>query len=374
MNMNVTIVGGGNIGMCLLGEISRLKRYDVTIYASNTENFESYIKVVDDEKNITYKSGSYRVTDNCVEAVKDADVILCTYPAFLRKKFIEQSQEYIKNSCYIGFFPGYGGAEFFCDKLIKKGVTIFGLQKAPYVSRTKQRGKVAGLMSKKSRILIGTIPKCKNQEIIDLLTDMLMIEVIGLPNYMSATLLPGNPLLHTAGSYIYLKEYINGEVLPNQIFYYQSWTNECSEFLCSMSDEMRQICDNIPIDLSNVQTIQEYYESPTPEALTQKFHSIPSFYPLVLPMKKTSNGYLPDFSSRFYTEDIPYGICILKALSLLVNIKTPNIDLVLDWYNRMTGKKYYEPDDSFSVDINETAIPQLFGFNNVEDLVKFYDR
>ena len=191
---------------------------------------------------------------------------------------------------------------------------------------------------------------------------------------MASTLLPGTPLLHTSGSYVYLKNYQKGDTFSEPIYYYQSWTDECSEFICSFSDEMMEICRRLPIDLSEVQSIQEYYESPTPEALTRKFHSIPSFHMLTLPMIKMEEGYIPDFSSRFYTQDIPYGVCVLKALAQIADVCTPTIDAVLSWYKRMTGKEYFNEDGSFGKDIKETAIPQLYGLYNGEDLARFYMR
>ena len=123
--MNVTIIGGGNIGMCLAGEISRLKDYDVTMYVSHPETFSEKILVEDTEKNITFQSGIIQATDDLKTAVLDADIILCTYPSHLRKQLIADMEDYVKNSAAIGFFPGYGGAELFCNDLIARGVTIF---------------------------------------------------------------------------------------------------------------------------------------------------------------------------------------------------------------------------------------------------------
>ncbi|MCQ2454865.1 MAG: NAD/NADP octopine/nopaline dehydrogenase family protein [Clostridia bacterium] len=372
--MKITIIGGGNIGMCLAGEISRVKGYDVTIYASNAEEFDRRIQVVDDEKGITYLSGDIYATDSLKDAVEFADMIICTYPSQLRRKFVDDIKAYIKNDAYLGFFPGYGGAELYCEDLINRGVTIFALQKVPYVARTKVRGKIAGLWSKKSVIKIAAIPKNMTDNLATILEDMLLIRCERLRNYMAATLLPGNPLLHTSGSYVYLKNYVNGQIFPSQIFYYQSWNDECSRLICSFSDEMMEICDSLKIDLSEVDSIQKYYESPSPEDLTRKFHSIPSFHDLVLPMKQIDNGFLPDFSSRFYTEDIPYGVCTLKALGLIAKVQTPTIDTILEWYYRMTGKKYFNSDGSFGADIDETAIPQLFGLDTDEKLFEFYTR
>ena len=137
---------------------------------------------------------------------------------------------------------------------------------------------------------------------------------------------------------------------------------------------MINICNALPIDLTGVQSIQDYYESQTPEELTKKFHNIPSFQSLLLPMIKTEKGYIPDFTSRYYTEDIPFGVCILKALALIAGVKTPTIDMILDWYHRMTEKEYFCTDGRFGKDILETAIPQLFGINTKKDIADFYLR
>ena len=372
--MNVTIIGGGNIGMVLAGEISRLKDYDVTMYVSSPDCFAERIFVQDSEKHITFKSGPIQAVDDLEQAVSDADLILCTYPSHLRRKLLEDMEPYVKKGASIGFFPGYGGAELFCGRLMEKGVTVFALQKVPYVARTVERGKIAGLWSKKTKIKVAAIPRDKTEEIASLLENILQIECVRLDNYLAATLLPGNPLLHTSGSYVYLKDYKEGQTFPEQIYYYQSWNDECSRVICSFSDEMMAICKAIPMDLSEVESIQGYYESPTPEALTEKFHSIPSFHMLTLPMKKTDNGFVPDFNSRFYTEDIPNGVCILKALALLTGTEVPVIDMILDWYRRMTGKEYLSKDGTYGKDIQEAAIPQLNGITTIRELTDFYAR
>ena len=60
--MNVTIIGGGTIGMCIAGEISRIKWYHVKIYTSKSALFGERITVADDEKEITFSSGEIIAT------------------------------------------------------------------------------------------------------------------------------------------------------------------------------------------------------------------------------------------------------------------------------------------------------------------------
>lgn len=371
--MKISIIGGGNIGMCLAGEIS--KNYsDVAIYTSKARLFSDRISVVNYEEKSEYQSGKIFATDNLLQAIENADYILCTLPAFLRGNFIRNIESYVKKGANVGFFPGYGGAEFYCDSLIKNEVTIFALQKVPYISRTKEEGAVAGLLSKKKELFIGTLPKERCKNVCSDIEKMLGIKCTSLENYMEATILPGNPLLHTAGSYIYLKDYCKGTHFKNQIYYYRSWNDECSKLICSMSDEMMEICNRMPLNLEGVLSIQQYYESPTASLLTKKLKSIPSFHDLTLPMLKDEDGYLPNFESRFYTEDIPNGLCILKALSLFVGVQTTNIDRVILWYCHMTGKKYLNNDGSFGSDIKNANIPQNFGLDTLEKIVAFYSR
>ena len=49
---------------------------------------------------------------------------------------------------------------------------------------------------------------------------------------------------------------------------------------------------------------------------------------------------MPDFSSRFLTEDIPFGLCIVKSIAELMNIPTPWIDELVTWGQKKMGKEY----------------------------------
>lgn len=372
--MNVVIIGGGNIGMCLLGDISRNPSYDVTICASRPDDFIAPIEVDDDENGISYKSGMFCATNDVEPAVSKADVILCTLPAFLRKDFISRVENIVKPGAYLGFVPAYGGAEYCCGRLLERGVVVFGLQKVPYIARTKARGRVAGVLSRKKTLLVGGLPRSMTKECSSLLEQMLNVKCEPLPNYLSAALLPGNPLLHTCGSYVYLRDYVPGTTYGHQIFYWREWTDECSRMLFRMSAEMKSVCSSLPLDLSEVKGIPEYYEVSTPEEFTCKVHGIPSFHNLTLPMIQLSdNSYIPNLKSRFFTEDFPFGVAMLKGLAKLTGTATPTIDILLDWYSKVGGGEYFCADGSCGRDLSCTTVPQVFGLDTTAKLLSFYE-
>lgn len=375
MKTNVTIVGGGNVGMCLLGDISRNKTYSVTLCTSRPSEFIVPIDIFDAEKDLLYRSGTYRVTDDTLDAVSRADIILCTLPAFLREEFVHKVEDVLKEGSSLWFIPAYGGAELFCGKLINRGVSICGLQKVPYVARTIRYGVEAGMLSRKKELFVGSIPNKFSEKYSATLKDMLGIKSTPLPNFLSATLLPGNPLLHTSGSYLYLKDYVPGKTYDHQIMYYEEWTDEFSKLLFKMSDEMIEMCSALPIDMSYVKGISEYYESKSPEDFTLKAHSIPSFKELKLPMKVLGDEtYIPDFDSRYFKEDFPFGLAIIKGLSKITGTKTEAIDSVLDWYSKISGETYFNEDGSLGPSYSSTAIPQRFCINTKEKLISFYTR
>lgn len=118
--MNVTIIGGGNIGMCLAGEISRIKWYHVKIYTSKSALFGERITVADDEKEITFSSGEIIATYDIEYAISDADIILCTLPSNLRKTFIRKMMPFVKKKAAIVFFRAMVGQNFIAAILYKK--------------------------------------------------------------------------------------------------------------------------------------------------------------------------------------------------------------------------------------------------------------
>jgi hypothetical protein len=48
-------------------------------------------------------------------------------------------------------------------------------------------------------------------------------------------------------------------------------------------------------------------------------------------MQCVEGGWIPDFASRYFTEDFPYGLRFIKELAEQHNIPTPTIDRVYNW-------------------------------------------
>jgi opine dehydrogenase len=144
--------------------------------------------------------------------------------------------------------------------------------------------------------------------------------------------------------------------------------------MLGIDSELQKMCKVLTeIDMRGVVSLKTHYESPTVSDLTRKIRSIPSFKDIYAPLILTSsNEFKIDKNSRFFTEDFPYGLCIIKGFCEICGIDTPYIDKVLQWYQEFMGVKYYTKDGFTGKDLINTAIPQNFGIVSLEDVYGYY--
>lgn len=88
------------------------------------------------------------------------------------------------------------------------------------------------------------------------------------------------------------------------------------------------------------------------------------------PVKKTEDGkFLPDFSHRYMTEDIPFGLVVIRGIAEIMGIETPNIDKVLTWSQQQMGKEYLVDKKLQGKDISTSRAPQSYGFTTIESIL-----
>lgn len=372
--MKVTVVGAGNIGLAMTAYIAINQRAEVTLFTNKTIG---QLRLNFVEKDVIKEATAYCVTSDPTKAFSEADIVFVTYPAFLRKKFIDDNQRFFKEGAFLGFVPGYGGAEYYCTELIKRGISIFGLQRVPYVARATrdESGAVAGILSSKKELFVGTIPNEKSTEAARIIEELLDIPVNKLKEYLSITLAPSNPLLHITGLYNVFRNYKEGQLFDSPLKFYEEWNDNTSEILFDYDNELQEICKKLaPLDMREVVPLPVYYESPTPQAMTKKLKSIESFKAVTVPLKAVEGGYIPDLQSRMFVEDYPFGVCIIKDFALITGVQTPTVDMLLDFYDTISGHKYFNNDGTYTEEIVNTGVPGIHGLNNKEDIIAFYHR
>ena len=88
------------------------------------------------------------------------------------------------------------------------------------------------------------------------------------------------------------------------------------------------------------------------------------------PVKKSDDGkYLPDFTYRYMTEDIPQGLVVIRGIAEIVGVETPNIDKVLLWSQEKMCKEYLVNSKIQGKDVEKSRAPQKYGFTTLESIL-----
>ena len=336
--MNIAICGGGNIGTLMAAEFSK-KGNNVTIYTSNKSCWSNTIAVYDNNDILLFETDIFKITDNLKEAVCNAEIVFVTFPAFMFKDFADKLLPIVEAGQKICVVPGGGGVEFAFKKIIDKGCILFGFQRVHSIARLKEYGHSVYMLGRKSQLQIAAIPNNQAEAISEVIGELFDMECVTLPNYLSVTLTPSNPILHTTRLYSLFKDYRDNIVYPEEILFYESWDNDSSENLILCDSELQKLCDAIPMDLAKVKSLKKHYEIETVQQLTDKISGIKAFKGIITPMKRCDNGFVPDFESRYFTADFSFGLKIICDIAHLFDVKVPNIEKIWKWYVNLPLKQ-----------------------------------
>ena len=357
-NTNIAVIGGGNIGTQFACKCAS-KGYRVKVFSSKPELYDGRLEIIDEHDNLTVGEIE-AVSDDIGKVIEGCRIVFVTHPAFMLKQAAEQIFPYIKKDINICVLPGTGGAEFAFRNCIDAGATLFGLQRVPSVARLEQYGKRVRCEGLRSELFLASIPSSKAADLSTFMSDLWGIACTPLPNYLSVTLTPSNPILHTTRLRTLFADYKDGKVYDRNPLFYGEWSDVSSELLIACDGELQDMIRRLDkMDLSYVRSLKVHYESDTVEAMTRKLSSIKSLHNLLSPMKQVEGGWVPDFKSRYFTADFPYGLAIIEELADVLCFDAPNIRDTMNWYRKVTH-------DTSRLDLEQN------GIHTIEDIYALY--
>lgn len=82
-----------------------------------------------------------------------------------------------------------------------------------------------------------------------------------------------------------------------------------------------------------------------------------------------------DTNTRFFTDDIPYGLLIAKSLGEKLHVSTPMIERVITWAQDLRGEKFLDDhgniNNEFCLrDKYTSGIPESYGLSKLKDLLE----
>lgn len=386
--MKIAICGGGNAAHTLAGMISAKPGHLAGVYLSFPDEARRWqigaaqnggMVVHFPDRTITGQP--HTISSDPAEVIPGSDIVLLALPAFAHEQVLLKISPYLRPGAWVGALPARGGFEW--ESALHLGqlypsLTVFGLQTLPWACRIEAYGHAVEVKGSKAVVEVASLPKDKAPQVAATLENLLDVRLKPVSCFLCLTLANTGQLLHPGLFYGLFRDW-QGEAYREAPLFYQGVNDDAVEILEQMSGEVQAIRENLSaafpcMDFSPVRSLFDWirlcYEGDIEDKSTLKscLATNRSYTGLTAPMKKNGFGYLPDFQSRYLTEDIPYGLIVTRGIAELTGVETPAIDRVIHWAQERMDRKYIHGDRLWGDDLAATRAPQRYGVTSLAQL------
>ncbi len=390
MTTKITICGGGNAAHTLAGLLSSRQELSVHIYAPMGNEAQLWQKGIQQNNGITVNSpvGTIQgrpgsVCHDPMDAVMGSKVILLALPAFAHEQILKQIAEYISPDTWVGAVPARGGFDLCVHDVFKKRkseISVFGFQTLPWACRIQEFGKQVTILGTKEQVDLTAWPSEMAPVISAQFQLWLGLVINPIDNFLSQALADTGQIIHPGIMYGLFHDW-DGQPYEEPRLFYQGVDNGIAAILQQMSEEIQLLRASLEgsypgLDLSAVRPITDWLKrSYKPNivdnsSLQSSFATNISYAGLLAPMKKTEDGYIPDFKARYLSEDVPYNLLVTRGIAELAGISTPIIDKVLTWAQLKLEKEYLVSGKMQGNDLQNSRSPQRYGYTSLNPFMQ----
>lgn len=333
--MRIVICGGGGLGHTCAGVLSNHEGITVDMLTNRPDKWSHNFKINTPDKG-TIIGKLDRISSNPENLIPDADIVFFCLPAFLVEETIIKIKQFLKPNTIVGAVFGCTGFFLFAHKHLPSTAKLFALQRVPYVSRVVEYGKEANLLGYRDKLIMA-VENVDDRESFRQFIESGFGELVELcDSFYEVTLSNSNPILHTGRLFTMWKDW-EGKPYDSCSLFYNEWTLEASQLEIEMDKEFFALLKQLNVSTKYIETLLEHYEATDAEGMTAKLQSIASLSTILSPMKEVEGGWVPDFNSRYFVEDFPFGLKFIYDLAISHHVNCPHIEKVLNWGIRNIG-------------------------------------
>ena len=328
--MKICICGGGNLGHVVAGFVTAQGKYEVRLLTRQPKRW-SEVLTIEAPGDTTYVGKLCGIYSNAREAISDADIVLLCLPGYGIRDTLLQIRDFLRPDAAVGSVVSSTGFFFQAIDVLSATQPLFGFQRVPFISRIIDYGHRARLMGYKDCLELAIEHTAQPEKLRDTLSDMLRTPIHLLQSHYEVSLSNSNPLLHPSRLYSLWKDWHPGIIYDRIPMFYEEWTEEAAQLYINMDNELQALLTKLPVSKGSIATVLDYYESTDAPSLAHKLRSIEAFKGIPAPMKEVEGGFIPDFHSRYFTEDFPYGLAFVHRLTHEKGVSSPTIDRIYEW-------------------------------------------
>lgn len=389
--LQVVVVGAGNLGHVFAALLGARRDLDLRLLLSSAERAQQFRTAMQQNGGVRVQlpdgssvTGTPRiVTHDPAEAVPGARIVLLCVPSHVEVPALDRVLPWLDRSdACIGSVPAPGGFDWKARAALQrhgKQAAVFGLGYIPWMCKATAFGSAARILGGKPVNVVGVLPQERLAEVADLLARLLQTPVLDLGSFINMSLHPGNQVLHPAIMYSMFRDW-DGTPLPEPPLFYEGVTEAAAALCQQLSDEIQNIKQALQQQLPDLQLplVLPLHESllhgygaaiTNPATLHSSIASNLAYAGIRTPLRQVPGGWVPDWNSRFFLEDIPHGLVVLRGLADLVDLQVPLLDEILRWAQQRMDCHYLDHDGLNGRDLQHSGAPQAQGIRHVADLL-----
>lgn len=327
--LEVCICGGGHLAHALTAVIGANRDVAVRVLTRRPELWDAQVEAVYD--NLVVIGRPRLVTSSPAAAAADCDLVLVAVPAFAHCAVLGAIAPFISPRTWVGALPAPGFFDWAAASILPAGTPIFGAQRSPYNCRIKVPGRQVEILGIVPRLPVAALPNRRFGDLAALIAATMAFPVEMLDNFLCVTLGPSSTIFHPARLFSFFDGRDDSAHVEDTPLFYQDWDDAASRVYLACDRELQSVCEALPIKMSGVVPACAHYGVSSPSALTARIRNLPGLRGIPLPMQRTRNGYAPDWHSRFFTEDFPFGLRAVRLVAALAKVETPLLDTIDAW-------------------------------------------
>jgi len=387
----IAILGAGNLGHVMVGVLGARDDLEVTLLVSSPARRATIEAGLDGQAGIEVHFPDRVVTGRPdlitvepAEAVAGAAMVLLCVPSHVEPPLLERIAPHLEPAAMVGAIPAAGGFQWAAARALlphRPAVTIFGLAAIPWMCQLVTPGHAVRVLGTKTidGLAVAAGPDGAGALVADALANLTSIPFLDIGDFLQITLNPGNQLLHP-GILFRLFDGKVDAVFNEPPLFYESLDETGADLLQAMGDELVALCRAIEartgVDLGMVLPLQLSIlagHGPAvadPTSLRSTIATNRAYAGIRTPMIPVEGGYRLNRDSRFFFEDVPFGLVVLRGIADTLGQPVPTIDRLLDWMQAIMGRSYLVRGRLDGADLAASGAPQRYGFATIEEIVR----
>lgn len=396
----LVVCGGGSSAHTLI-PLLKDSGFEVSIYTTRPEQWSPDVKLEwhDTSGHVlgNYEGSLKKASHNPSELFPDADYVVFCMPVHKYRVALYEIAPFLNKdkNVFVGTIYGQGGWNWMVNEIKKEfhlnNLVTFAFGLIPWICRIMEYGHKGVTYGCKSVNYAAVYPNHFFNQVNEELLEKICFRwfgkghVVQSDNFISLTLSVDNQIIHTSrclGLYkVHGRTWKKREDVP---WFYRDYDDVSAQLLADLDADYSCIRNAIKklhpekdfsymLDYLALERFS--YQSHNTD-VKESFVNSQTLVSIQTPVVQNKDGlWEVDRNHRFFLDDIYYGNMIAKWMAEQLDIKTPTIDDILQWAQKVLGEPFLDDNNHLLLNsaclnkLFKTGVPTVYGFKSIEDCI-----